>query len=92
MRGGTSSASQSAKGQIALERMATTESTTLALAKVAGGKIRVTSLLWPGPKVVLKGEVLEVRNVDLSLHIACKERHLDEWDPQSSLMPLRGGQ
>jgi hypothetical protein len=30
--------------------------------------------------VILKGEVLEVRNVDSILHIARKERCPDEWD------------
>jgi hypothetical protein len=47
-----------------------------------GGKIRVTSLLWEAPKVILKGEVLEVRNVDGVLHIARKLRYHDEWDPK----------
>ena len=55
-----------------LERLGTTESTTLALTREAGGKIRVTSLLWPEPKVILKDEVLEIRNVDGRLHIARK--------------------
>jgi len=31
--------------------------------------------------VILKGEVLEVRNVDGRLHIARKERRHDKWDP-----------
>ena len=65
-----------------LERLGTTESTTLALARDPGGNIRVTSLLWPEPKVILKGEVLEVRNVDGRLHIACKPHHPDEWEPR----------
>jgi len=52
-----------------LKRLGTTESTTLALAREAGGKIRITSLLWPEPKVILPGEVLEVRKVDGRLHI-----------------------
>jgi hypothetical protein len=43
-----------------LERLATTESTTLSLKREDGGKIRVTSLLWPEPHVILKGEVLEI--------------------------------
>jgi len=47
-----------------LERLGTTESTTLTIKREDGGKIRVTSLLWPEPKVILKGEVLEVRNVE----------------------------
>jgi hypothetical protein len=60
----------------------TTESTTLSLKREDGGKIRVTSLLWEAPKVILKNEVLEVRNVDGVLHIARKLRYHDEWDPQ----------
>jgi hypothetical protein len=31
--------------------------------------LRVASLLWEVPKVMLKSEVLEIRNVDGSLHI-----------------------
>jgi hypothetical protein len=64
-----------------LERLGTTESTTLALKHEDGGKILVTSLLWPEPKVILKGEVLEIRNVGGSLHIARKVKNHDEWDP-----------
>jgi hypothetical protein len=74
-----------------LERMAVTEGTTLAVARIDGGKIRVTSLLWPEPKVILKDEVLEIRNVDGRLHIACKPRDPDEWNPRSSLMTLAPG-
>jgi hypothetical protein len=43
--------------------------------------MRVTSGSWDGEKVILKGEVLEVRNVDGRLHIARKPRQHDEWDP-----------
>ena len=64
-----------------LEKLGTTGSITLALKREKDGKIRVTSLLWEAPKVILKGEVLEVRNVDGRLHIARKERRHDEWDP-----------
>jgi hypothetical protein len=32
----------------------------------------VGSLLWEAPKVILRGEVLEVRNVDGRLHVARK--------------------
>jgi hypothetical protein len=53
-----------------LERLGTTESTTLALKREDGGKIRVTSLLWESPKVILRGEVLEVCNVDARLRVA----------------------
>jgi hypothetical protein len=47
-----------------LEKLATTEKTTIAIAREVGGKIRVTSGSWDGEKVILKDEVLEVRNVD----------------------------
>jgi hypothetical protein len=47
-----------------IEKLATTEKTTLAIAREEGGKIRVTSGSWDGEKVILKGQVLEVRNVD----------------------------
>jgi hypothetical protein len=48
--------------------LGTTESITLAIKREDGGKIRNTSLLWPEPKVILKGEVLEIRNVMASAH------------------------
>jgi hypothetical protein len=47
-----------------LEKLGSTESTTLSVAREIGGKIRVASLLWETPKVILRGEVLEIRNVD----------------------------
>jgi hypothetical protein len=41
--------------------------------------------------VILRGEVLEVRNVDGSLHVARKERHPDEWDsPMNGALPHSG--
>jgi hypothetical protein len=51
-----------------LERLGTTESTTLVLKHEEGGKIRVASLLWEAPKAILRGDVLEVRNVRGSPH------------------------
>ena len=45
------------------------------------GKMRVTSGSWDGEKVILRDQVLEVRNVDGRLHVARKERRPDEWDP-----------
>jgi hypothetical protein len=39
-------------------------------------------LLWEAPKVILRNEVLEIRNVDGRLHIARKVRYHDEWDPK----------
>jgi hypothetical protein len=39
--------------------------------------MRVTSGSWDGEKVILKDEVLEVRNVDGRLHVARKPRQYD---------------
>jgi hypothetical protein len=64
-----------------LEKLATSEKTTLVVARELNGKMRITSGSWEGEKVYSKGEVLEVRNVDGRLHVARKARHHDEWDP-----------
>jgi len=64
-----------------LERMATSEDTTLVIKREDGGKMRVSSRHWADAKVLLRDEVLEVRNVDGRLHVARKARYHDEWDP-----------
>jgi hypothetical protein len=64
-----------------LEKLAVSEKLSLVLAREEGGKIRVTSGSWDGEKVILKGQVLEVRNVDGRLYVARKARKPDEWDP-----------
>jgi hypothetical protein len=64
-----------------IEKLATTEKTTLAIAREEGGKIRVTSGSWDGEKVILKGQVLQVRNVDGRLYVSRKAKKPDEWDP-----------
>ena len=64
-----------------LEKLATTEKTTIAIAREVGGKVRVTSGSWEGEKVILKDQVLEVRNVDGRLYVARKAKRPDEWDP-----------
>ena len=43
--------------------------------------MRVASRHWEDAKVIGRGEMLEVRNVDGRLHIARNEHHHDEWDP-----------
>jgi hypothetical protein len=43
--------------------------------------MRVTSGSWEGEKVFLKGQVLEVRNVDGRVQVARKVRKPDECDP-----------
>jgi hypothetical protein len=68
-----------------LERLGTTESTTLAVKRKTGDKIRVASMLWEDARVILRGEVLVVRNVDGRSHIAVTP---NEWTSQSSLMTL----
>jgi hypothetical protein len=68
-----------------LGRLDTTESTTLTLKREDGGKIRIASLLWDSPKVLLPGEVLEIRNVGSSLHVARKAKRPDQWDPPVAL-------
>ena len=55
----------------------------------SGGKMRVTSGSWDGEKVILRDQVLEVRNVDGRLHIARKPREYGEWNPY--VPPLRSG-
>jgi hypothetical protein len=64
-----------------LERLATTEKSTIVVARDPDGKMRVTSGSWEGEKVILRDQVLEVRSVDNRLHVARKERRHDEWDP-----------
>ena len=47
-------------------------------------------MLWESPKVILRGEVLEVRNVDGRLHVTREERHPDEGDPPVEPMTPTG--
>jgi hypothetical protein len=64
-----------------LEKLATSDKATIVVERQPDGKMRVTSGSWDGEKVILKDQVLEVRNVEGRLHIARKPRHHDEWDP-----------
>jgi hypothetical protein len=64
-----------------LEKLATSDKATIVVERQPDGKMRVTSGSWDGEKVILRDQVLEVRNVDGRPHIACKPRHQDEWDP-----------
>jgi hypothetical protein len=67
--------------QKVLEKLATSDKATIVVERLTGGKIRVTSGSWDGEKVILRDQVLEVRNVVRRLHIARKPRLYDEWDP-----------
>jgi hypothetical protein len=51
--------------------------------------MRVTSGSWDGEKVILRDQVLEVRNVDGRLHVGRKERRPDYGTRQSSPMIAR---
>jgi hypothetical protein len=68
-----------------LERLGTTESTMLSVSRGAGGKVRVTSVLWHKPKVILKDEVLVIRNVDGRLQLARMRKYHDDWNPKIEL-------
>jgi hypothetical protein len=55
-----------------LEKLATSDKATIVIERQSDGKMRVTSGSWDGEKVILRDQVLEVRNVDGRLHIARK--------------------
>jgi hypothetical protein len=69
------------KHEKVLEKLATSDKATNVIERQPDGKMRVTSGSWDGEKVILRDQVLEVRNVEGGLHIASKSRHHDEWDP-----------
>ena len=74
-----------------LEKLATSDKVTIVIERQPDGKMRVTSGSWDGEKVILRDQVLEVRNVDGRLHIARQPRHHDEWDlPIVALEEERG--
>ena len=60
-----------------LEKLATSDKATIVVERQSDGKMRVTSRSWDGEKVILRDQVLEVRNVDGRLHVARKERRPD---------------
>jgi hypothetical protein len=47
-------------GEKVLERLATSDKTTIVIEKQPDGKMRLTSGSWDGEKVFLKGQVLKV--------------------------------
>jgi hypothetical protein len=66
-----------------LERLATSDKTTIVIERQPDGKMRVASGSWDGEKVFLKDEVLKVRHAiaDAGLHVARKTKAPDDWDP-----------
>jgi hypothetical protein len=73
-----------------LEKLATTEKTTLVLARDTEGKILVTSNSWPDERVILKDQVLEVRNVEGRFHVAPQTCHHENWDAPIESYPMYG--
>jgi hypothetical protein len=67
--------------QKVLERLATSEKATIVIERQTDGKMRVTSGSWDGEKVILRDQVLEVRNVEGQPHTARKPQHHDEGTP-----------
>jgi hypothetical protein len=67
-------------GEKVLERLATSDKTTIVIERQSDGKMRVTSGSWDGEKVFLR---ISARGpqVDGRLHVARKTRHPDECDP-----------
>jgi hypothetical protein len=51
-----------------LDTLAVTDKATLVFERQPDGKILVTSGSWDGEKVILKDQVLEIRNVEGRLH------------------------
>jgi hypothetical protein len=62
-----------------LERLGTTDGVRLVLKREPEGKIRVTSKFWEDAKMIGRGEVLEIRNVEGRLHIARRPLPHGEW-------------
>jgi hypothetical protein len=52
-----------------LEKLAMSDKATIVIEHQTDGKMRVTSGPWDGEKVILRDQVLEVRNVDGRLHV-----------------------
>jgi hypothetical protein len=66
-----------------LEKLATSDRITIVVERQPEGKMRVTSTSWDGERVLMRDQVLEVRNAtaDGRLRIARKVKHHDDWDP-----------
>jgi len=63
-----------------LERLATSDKTTIVIEKQPDGKMRITSGSWNGEKIFLKDQVIEVRHANALGCIARKTKAPDEWD------------
>jgi hypothetical protein len=70
-------------GEKVLERLATSDKTTIVVERQPDGKMRITSGSWDGEKIFLKDQVLVVRHAvpGARLHVARKTKAPDEWVP-----------
>ena len=75
-----------------LERLATTEKATLVFARDTEGQIRVTSGSWDREEVILKGQVLEVRNIEGAAHRARDPPPRRRGPADLAVCPLWAGQ
>ena len=66
-----------------VEKLATSDRITIVIERQPDCKMRVASASWDGEKVLMRHQVLEVRNAtsDGRLHIARKVKRHDDWDP-----------
>ena len=66
-----------------LERLATSDMTTIVIERQPDGKMRVASGSWDGEKVFLKDQVLKVwhTNPDARLHVTRKTKVPDGLGP-----------
>lgn len=70
-----------------LETLAYSDETILVVARLPDGKFKVTSKGWDDGKVILPGQILEIRMVGECLRIARKEKHRDAGDLQHRAEP-----
>jgi hypothetical protein len=63
--------------------VATSDRVTLTVERLPEGKMRLTSNGWVHERVFAHDQVLEVRWVIGSLHVARKGRNHDKWNPTS---------
>ena len=58
--------------------------------RLPDGKMPVTSGSWNAERVILKDQVLEIRNVDQRVHVARRAKKPDGWDRRSWRKPVSG--
>jgi hypothetical protein len=73
-----------------LERLATTDKSTIVIERQPDGKMRATSGSWDGEKVFLREQVLEVRNVEGRIHVARRPRRATDGTRRSRSMTHTG--